>query len=276
MRTPARIVLISALAWMAAGCSRASVDTESDAPRVDLIVYAATSTRDALQELGATFEREHAVDLVFNFGSSGDLSKQILAAGKADVFLSADEREMDRVDAAGMLAPGTRSVLLSNRLVVVEPSDGPSIFAEPFTAAQLTQTAVKWLSIGNVETVPAGRYARAWLSNQGVWDAVATRVLPGVDARAALAAVESGGAEVGIVYSTDAARSNRVRVVYAVPLEEGPRIAYPIAAIANRPAESTARAWLAFVGSGAACTVWERHGFERRDFVPPSAAPAAK
>src|SRR6185436_8050314 len=122
---------------------------------------------------------EHPVDLVFNFGSSGDLSKQIVAAAKADVFLSADEKEMDKVEEAKLVVAGTRKALLSNQLVVIEPADGSSLFTEPFAPAQLADPKVQRLSLANVETVPAGRYAKAWLEKAGVWQDVSERVLPG-------------------------------------------------------------------------------------------------
>ena len=226
---------------------------------VELDVYAATSTRDVLLALEAPYEREHAVDLVFNFGASGDLANQILAAAKADVFLSADEKDMDRV--AALIAPGTRAPLLSNQLVVVEPADGPSAFHAPFEPAELAGDGVELLSLGDVETVPVGRYAKAWLEERGAWEAVSERVLPGVDARAALSAVESGGAQAGIVYGTDAARTTKVRVVYAVPLDEGPPIRYPVAVLRDRPNESQARDFVTFLRSPAARAAFEEAGF---------------
>jgi molybdate transport system substrate-binding protein len=169
---PARPPLALALALALAGCrkeapssSAAPAPTPATAPElarpVELVVYAATSTRAALQAFERPYESAHGVDLVFNFGSSGDLSKQIVVAAKADVFLSADEKEMDAVEAAGLVANGTRRRLLSNQLVVVEPADGPSVFSEPFEPSQLASPAVELLSLGNVETVPAGRYAKA-------------------------------------------------------------------------------------------------------------------
>ena len=109
---------------------------------VEVTVYAATSTRDALQALEAPYEKEHKVDLVFNFGSSGDLSKQIVAAGKAEVFLSADEKEMDKVEEAKLVVAGTRRSLLSNQLVVIEPADGPSLFTTPFEPSQLANPKI--------------------------------------------------------------------------------------------------------------------------------------
>ena len=259
MASPRRTVQL-ALPWLLfpLGCAQ---EASPAPPRVELAVYAATSTRDALQGIELVYEKRHAVDLVFNFGSSGDLSKQIVAAAQADVFLSADDREMDKVEHAQLLVPGTRRALLSNQLVVIEPADGPSIFRAPFEPAQLASPGVERLSLANVETVPAGRYAKAWLEQAGVWKDVAERVLPGVDVRAALAAVESAGAQAGIVYRTDVARSKKARVVFAVPPDQGPRISYPLALIAGRPAGKEARAFAEFLGSPEACAVFEETGF---------------
>jgi len=239
----------------------AACGSDPSPARTELIVHAATSTRDALQALEAQYEREHAVDLLFNFGSSGDLANQIVAAGAADVFLSADEKEMDKVQAAQLVEEGTRRPLLSNQLVVIEPAEGVSSFVEPFTARQLAQPAIEWLSLGDVATVPAGRYARAWLEAQGVWSELEARVLPGVDVRAALAAVEAGGAEAGIVYRTDAAKSTKARVVHAVPREQGPQISYPLAVVSGRPALAEARAFVEFLRSPAARASFEQAGF---------------
>lgn len=236
-------------------------DSESEGAVVEVVVYAATSTRDVLLELEEDYERSHGVELTFNFGSSGDLARQIVAAAQADVFLSADEQEMDRVEAAELLLAGTRRSLLSNQLVVVEPADSPSCFAAPFDPAQLARPEVERLSLADVESVPAGRYAKAWLEGRGIWDAVVSRVLPGVDARAALAAVESGGAQAGIVYRSDAARSSRARIVHEVPLDEGPEISYPVAVLADRTHAAQARAFAEFLASPAARATFEARGF---------------
>jgi molybdate transport system substrate-binding protein len=232
---------------------------------VEITVYAAASLREALTEVAADYEKENDTKIVFNFGSSGDLSKQIIAANKADLFFSADEKEMDEVAAEKLIDDGTRKSLLSNQLVVIEPLDpkqpGASIFTSPFAAGELAGAVVKRLSLASTETVPAGRYAKAWLEKKGVWSKVAERVLPGVDVRAALAAVESGGAQAGIVYRTDAVISKRVRIAYAVPLSEGPKISYPLAVIKDRPRSADAKKLAAYLGTKSALDVFERHGF---------------
>ncbi len=225
--------------------------------RPELCVFAAVSVRDALAEIVPAFEIEHGARVTTAFGASGDLARQILAGAPADVFLSADEAEMDRLEAAGRLVPCTRADLVANVLVVIEPS-GHGTFREPFDPSQLADHRVDRLSIGDPGTVPAGRYARAWLVGHGLWDAVSQRLVPAVDARAALAAVEAGAAA-GIVYATDAARSKRVRVVHVVT--DGPAITYPVGALARPGQESLAVTFLAHLASPASSAAFERHGF---------------
>ncbi len=269
MSTSLRLPLLCCAVWMVGCGSRADSAGAMESERGELVVYAATSTRDALLALASAFERQHGVELVFNFGSSGDLARQILAAAQADVFLSADDLELDRVERAALLRAGTRCRLLTNQLVVIEPADVESVFTAPFDAGQLAAPRVRRLSLGNVHSVPAGRYAQDWLARCGVWEALQDRVLPANDVRAALAAVESGAAEAGIVYKSDAARSSRVRLVYAVPLAQGPAISYPAAVIAGRPNEDIARAWLVSLHSAAARATFESFGF----LVAPTEAP---
>ena len=226
--------------------------------RVEIVVYAAASLRDVLQRLAPECEKSADVRLVFNFGASNDLARQIEAGNKADVFFSADEDWMDRVARAGLVDAESRRSFLSNRLVVVGAADSILGVGSP---SDLAAPAVRRLSLAEPEAVPAGRYARAWLEKAGVWMAVKDRVVPAMDVRAALAMVESGAAEVGIVYRTDAAISKHVRVLYEVPAGEGPPISYAVAALGDRPRIAAARrlvAWLA--GSGAAPT-FERFGF---------------
>jgi molybdate transport system substrate-binding protein len=190
----------------------------------------------------------------FNFGASSTLAEQILATRRADVFLSADVRQMDRVQRAGRVVPGTRRQPLSNVLVGVVPAGEPLL-----TPVDLATDTVRSLSLAHPSAVPAGRYARAWLQAEGLWDDVAHKVAPAVDVRAALAAVESGAAEAGIVYATDAARSSRVRVAFEVRGETAPPIAYSAAAL--EPDSARARELLAFLGGDRARAVFTELGF---------------
>ncbi len=163
---------------------------------------------------------------------------------------------MDEVQAAGLVRPGDRVDLLSNRLVVVVPADSTAALATPDELAR-----VRRLALGDPQAVPAGIYARQWLEKRGLWERLRDRVVPTLDVRAALAAVESGNADAGIVYRTDAAVSKRVRVALEVPDGEGPRIVYPAAllAAARGPAP---RAFFESLRSPQARAVFERLGFE--------------
>jgi molybdate transport system substrate-binding protein len=232
---------------------------------VEVTVYAAASLRDAMKAIAVEYEKDGKAKVVFNFGSSGDLSRQIVAAGKADLFFSADEKEMDKIAAEGLLEAGSRRNLLSNQLVVIEPLDPQhpevSIFRKPFQVEAMAGPALKRLSLGDPATVPVGRYAKAWLEKKGVWDRVKDRVLPAADVRASLAAVESAGAEAGIVYRTDAAISKRVRVVHDVPLDEGPRIVYVLGVLGKRPNAAEVRRFADDLASDPARKVFEGFGF---------------
>nr|AYM52675.1 molybdenum ABC transporter periplasmic molybdate-binding protein [Aggregicoccus edonensis] len=221
-----------------------------------VLVFAAASTTNALQELGRAFTRETGHPVEFAFGASSDLARQALAGAPADVFLSADEERMTRVEQGGLLQPGTRVDLLSNRLVVVVPADSNRTLVD---ASGLR--GVKRLALADPAAVPAGVYAKAWLERRGLWKELEARVVPALDVRAALAAVEAGRVDAGVVYATDAAQSKRVRVVLRVPEGEGPRIVYPVAALAKGKAPEAARAFVRFLQGDVARRAFEKYGF---------------
>jgi len=208
------------------------------------LCFAAASTTDALTELG----RERAVR--FSWGSSGDLARQILAGAPAELFLSADEARVDALEKAGLVA--SRRDLLANRLVVVVPKDSPAKLA---SAAELV--SLSKIAMGDPATVPAGTYGKQWLERAGAWSGLASRIVPTLDVRAALTAVEGGAVDAAIVYRTDAAISRNVRVAFE-PSEQ-PRIVYPLAILTRaRPA---ARAFADYLESAEARKVFARHGF---------------
>lgn len=225
---------------------------------VELQIDAAASLRDVLAELAPELERAVGARIVFNFAASSVLARQIVAADRADLFFSADREWMDFVAAAGLVDESSRCAPLGNRLVVIVPAGSALVLR---SARDLGGPEVRRLALADPDAVPAGRYARAWLEAQGVWRAVAERVVPALDVRAALAAVASGGVDAGVVYRTDAAVSRRVRVAFEVPEAEGPEISYALAALAGRPQLAAARAAAAWLRGPQAAPVFERYGF---------------
>ncbi len=172
-------------------------------------MHAAASLTDAMKEIGAAYEKESGDKLQFNFGASNMLARQIEEGAPADVFFSADEAKMDALEKKDLLLPGTRRSLLSNSLVIVVAADSGM---SPKSAADLAKPEYKKLALAEPRSVPAGIYAREYLEKLGLWEAVKEKVVPTENVRAALAAVESGNVDAGIVYKTDALISKKVKV----------------------------------------------------------------
>jgi molybdate transport system substrate-binding protein len=246
--------LILAMAAIACGaCLRVL------AAGAEVTVFAAASLSDALREVGAAWEKETGDKVRFNFAASSLLARQIEAGAPADIFFSADEARMDAVESKGLVVPGTRRRLLGNTLVVVVPKDGATV--EVKRIEDLANAKVTKVALGDPASVPAGVYAQVYLRKKRLWEAVSPKVVPMDNVRAALAAVESGNVDAGIVYKTDAGISKRVKVAVEVAEAEGPPIIYPAALLKDAPQAEAARRFLERLGSREAAAVFERFGF---------------
>jgi molybdate transport system substrate-binding protein len=222
-----------------------------------ITVFAAASLTDSLQEIGQTYERKSGDKIEFNFAGSSVLERQIEAGAPADIFFSADEAKMDALAKKGLVDEATRRTRLSNTLVIVVPSDSPLSI---HSASDLISDRITHIALA-APPVPAGVYAKQYLVKLNLWKQAAPKVVPMANVRAALGAVESGDADAGIVYSTDAAISKKVRVAYAVPAQAGPKISYPVAILKGAPESPAARAFLDYLESDAAGQVFARFGF---------------
>jgi molybdate transport system substrate-binding protein len=222
-------------------------------------VFAAASLTDALEEIAALYERQSGDEVVFNFGSSGTLARQIERGAPADLFLSADQQRMDGLERRGLVAPRTRVSVLSNVLAVVVPRDSPAAIASVAQLAKLRSVA-----IADPADVPAGAYARAFLTRAGVWERMAPNIIPTANVRAALAAVESENVDAAIVYRTDALISRKVRVALLLTGPDASPVSYPFAILAGAENRAAADRLLAWLRSPAAMQVFVRHGFIAR------------
>lgn len=225
-------------------------------------VFAAASLTDALTEIGAAWERGGGEKIVFNFAASSTLARQIREGAPTDLFLSADEAQMEGLEKAGLLAPGTRKSVLSNSLVVVVPAESS---LKVSSARDLLGESVGRIAVADPALVPAGVYAREYLTRAEVWASLSSKIIPTENVRGALAAVESGNVEAGIVYRTDAAISKKVKIAWEVPVRDGPAISYPFAMVRTSPSPAAARRFLEHLSSKAAREVFARHGFLLKD-----------
>ena len=226
--------------------------------RQEVLVSAASSLAEVMTTLSRVYERSAGVRVVVNTGASNTLTRQISAGAAVDLFISADESQMDAVRAD--IVAGSRVNLLSNQLVVAVPADRPRTLR---SVRELLDPSIRRVAIGDPAAVPAGVYAKAYLEKLGVWAALSKKVVPSASVRVALAAVENGAADAAVVYRTDLKTTRRATLALAVPLADGPRIVYPAAVIdsgRNREAATRFLAWLQGTEAG---RVFDAAGFIR-------------
>ncbi|HTX21717.1 MAG TPA: molybdate ABC transporter substrate-binding protein [Candidatus Aquilonibacter sp.] len=224
----------------------------------EITVSAAASLTDALKQIAANYEKQSGDKIIFNFGASSTLAQQIAVGAPADIFFSADEAQMNRLEKNGLIDPATRKSILGNSLVVIVPSDST---LQIKSADDLANADVKQIALADPKAVPAGVYAKAWLTKLQLWPAVAPKVVPTENVRAALAAVASGNVDAGVVYKTDAAISKNVKIAYEVPRADGPDISYPVALVKGSSQPDAAKKFLDYLSSKEAGQVFTQYGF---------------
>jgi len=224
----------------------------------DITVFAAASLTDSLKAIAASYGKTSGDKIVFNFGASSTLARQIEAGAPADIFFSADEAQMNKLAKQGLIDAATRKDRLGNTLVVVVPGDSS---LQVQSASNLTNAGVKQIALADPQAVPAGVYAKAWLENLHLWASVQPKVIPTENVRAALAAVASGNVDAGIVYKTDAAISKKVKIAYEVPRADGPDIRYPMALVKSSQQPGAAKQFLDYLSSKEAGQVFTQYGF---------------
>ena len=221
-------------------------------------VFAAASLTDCLKVIAQSYAAKHPDDVQFNFAASSVLARQIEEGAPADIFFSADEAKMNALEGKGLIDKSTRRDLLSNTLVIVVPADSKAAVT---SAADLASDRIERIAVGDTKAVPAGIYAKEYLKKLGLWEKIKPKTIPMANVRAALAAVESGDADAGIVYKTDAAITKKARVAFAVPKEEGPAIVYPVALVNDSKQPTAARAFLNYLESKSAAATFQKFGF---------------
>ncbi len=259
MRTIGAFTFILALASAACERQPSSKAPEPSASR-GLTVFAAASTTDVMTEAGKRYQASTGIRVVFSFDSSSSLARQIKAGAPADLFISADELWMDDVVSAGVVRSDTREDLLGNELVLIAPigKGFEAGMSRGFDfAASLPQ--IRRIAVGDPSHVPVGRYAKQALESLNWWSALQPHLVPALDVRATLRLVETGEADAGIVYATDARRSDRVLVVGKFPPETHDPIRYPVAICTGASAEAVNL--LRFLRSSEMKKVFEEAGF---------------
>jgi molybdate transport system substrate-binding protein len=230
------------------------------AQRPDLLVFAAASLKNALDEVDGLFDQKTGQKIKVSYAASSALAKQIEAGAPADIFVSADLDWMDYVAQKSLIKPETRANLLGNKIVLIAPAASTLQLKIAPGFALAPALGDRRLAMADPASVPAGKYGKAALEALGVWATVADKVAPAENVRAALLLVSRGETPLGIVYETDAAADRNVRIVDRFPASTHPAIVYPIAVTRSSSNPGVAD-YLAFLKSSAARSAFEKQGF---------------
>jgi molybdate transport system substrate-binding protein len=248
-------VLLAGLVW-----TGLALQGGASAQTRDVVVFAAASLKNALDEAGAAWTRDTGKRVVMSYAASNALARQIEAGAPADLFFSADLDWMDYAAAKGLIKTESRVSLLGNSLVLIAPKDSA---AQVELKPGLDLTAMlgsERLAMGHVNAVPAGKYGKAALEKLGAWAGVKDKIAQTENVRAALLLVSRGEAPLGIVYKTDALSDPNVTIVGTFPEGSHPPIVYPVA-LTTSSTNPDAAQFLAFLRSDKARLFFEKQGF---------------
>lgn len=227
------------------------------AARQPVLVFAAASARDAMEDAIAAFDGEPVKGV---YAASSALARQIMDGAPASIFLSANRAWTDQLETSGLLVE--RHDFLRNQLVLVAPENTAAGVSISNAADISPALGDGRLAMGDIKSVPVGVYGRQALIKLGVWDGLQNRIAQASNARTALLLVERGEAPLGIVYATDARASSQVRPVWPIPREAHDPIVYPLALVRGAATSPDAVAFLRFLTSPQGRAIFVRHGFE--------------
>ena len=222
-----------------------------------LLVFAAASLSDVLEPVGKTFTQETGVPVRFSFGGSHTLAQQQLRGAPGDLFIAAGITPMETLAHGNLLVPASVTTVLTNDLVLVGPRDGARISS----LQELLSDRIPRLAMADPQLAPAGEYAKATLERLGLWEGVQEKLVLAPDVRTALAYLERGDADAGLVYRTDAIRRTGLRVLAPFPVESHPPIVYPGAVLLKSSHPETAEAFLSFLQTEQARSIFRQHGW---------------
>jgi molybdate transport system substrate-binding protein len=227
----------------------------------ELLFSVAISMKEAVEDLGRSFTQARGgVTLRYNFGSSGELQKQIEAGAPVDLFVSASQLQMDELERKGLIRPETRRIFARNVLTVVKPAASRVDLAKP---ADLLDARVARIVVGNPRTVPAGQYAEESLRALGLWERLRPKLVFAENVRQALEYVARGEVDAGVVYVTDAASRGAAVTEAFRPGEDTYRpVLYPVAVTRDAKHPAPAQAFIDLLLSSRGQAALARLGFQ--------------
>lgn len=268
------LIMLTILAVMLSACSStgststdsnssstATGNSSSSAATTELTISAAASLTDSLQDIQKLYESKYPnVKLTFNFAASGTLQKQIEQGAPADLFISAGSKQMQALIDEKLVDKDHEINLLTNELVLVVPKDNTTT---PATIEDLNGDSIKRLAIGTPESVPAGMYAKQALEKAKLWDSLQSKLVQTKDVKQVLSYVETGNADAGFVYKTDAMESNGVKIAFTASEDSHDPIVYPAAVLSATTHREDAAQFYAYLQTQEAQAIFAKYGFNK-------------
>ena len=254
----ALIASLLSIAALLSGCHSIKPTASGDSNADGLIISAAVSLKDAFKEIAELQASRTGTRVHFNFGASGALQKQIEAGAPADIFASAGAKQMDDLEAKGLIAPSTRKDFARNVLVLIIPPNAAGISS----LTDLTRPEVKQVAVGNPKTVPAGRYTEQTFNRLNLLPQIQPKLIYAEDVRQVLDYVVRGEVDAGIVYATDAVSAGaKVKVAARAADESHDPILYPIAVVKESHQQAAAQRFIDLLLSSEGQSILAKHGF---------------
>lgn len=229
----------------------------------DVTVFAAASLQNAVDEVTEQYNKNvKDVNIERLYDSSSNLARQIEQGAPADIFISANQNWMDYLEEKSLVEEGTRANIVKNELAIITPKDNDTAYEIEFNSNEYWADLLKdtRLAVGDPDHVPVGMYAKAAFNNLGVWNTVEPRVAAAQNVRAALLLVEVKEANIGIVYSSDASVSDKVKTITTFPDELHDPIEYPIAIMKGKKSDTTEGFYNYLLGDDAK-EIFKKYGF---------------
>ena len=262
-------MMVISLLLVAAGCGSKNETTTTAQPeartetgeKTELTILAAASLTDVCGELKTMYEAEHKdVTLTFSFAGSGTLQTQIEEGAPADMFISAAKKQMKALQEKNLMKADTVCDLLENKVVLIVPADSTLGLA---SFEDVKKSEVTMVGIGEVESVPAGQYAKTIFTSLGMWEDVEKKANFGTDVRTVLSWVETSAVSCGVVYATDAYTSDKVKIAAQAPAGSCDPVIYPAGVVASSKNAAASEEFLNYLKSDAAMKVFEKYGFSK-------------
>lgn len=241
-------------------CANEVVQEKSVDEQKEAYIVAAASMTDVIQEIGANYEKEHPeAKLTYNFASSGALQAQIEQGAPADVFISAAQKQMNALDEKNLIDKSTRKDLLENKVVLIVPKDSKLTFDN---FADVATDKVLKIALGEPKAVPVGQYSEEIFTNLNILEEVTAKAVYASDVRQVLSWVETGEVDCGIVYATDVATSDKVKVLMEAPLNTYKPVIYPIAMVNSSKNPDIAKDFINYLAQDSQKAILAKYGFD--------------